>query len=264
MTTQRLLTRGTKDHYQDAALYDHEYRRRRDDVRFYQTLASQQGGPILELGCGTGRIALPLVKDGHEVLGLDLEHSMLERASQRRGRLARGVRPHLQLLQADLRDFALGRRYPLIISAFNTLMHLYRSDDVLAVFRRVRAHLAPGGLFAFDVLMPDLEWLLRDPDKRWVRRRFRHPQSGRWLIYSTNHDYDPVSQVCHVRIYYDPLPGEKGPSRVVHLAHRQFFPQELRVLIQAAGLRIERCEGDFGGRPLGAVSESQVYVCSVA
>ncbi|MCK5806261.1 MAG: class I SAM-dependent methyltransferase, partial [Lentisphaeria bacterium] len=227
-------------------------------------LAEDLGGPILELGCGSGRIAGPLARDGHRVYGLDLHRGMLREAMVRRERLPRRARARLSFFQGDLRQFALGMRFPLILCAFNTLQHLYLGDVFLEALATIRRHLAPGGRFVFDVLMPDLDWLLRDSSRRWARHRFRHPASGRSLIYSTNHDYDPVGQIAYVRIYYDPSPGETGPSRVVHLAHRQYFPQEVALLLTMAGFVVERREGDFEGRPLGPASESQVYVCTVA
>lgn len=256
-----LLARGTRDHYDDPALYDHEYRRRRADVAHYRRLAEGCSGPVLELGCGSGRIAAPLARDGHRVVGLDSHLGMLRRAQRRRAKLPQSARGRLSLLAGDLRRFALGRRFPLVISAFNTLQHLYTTGALLEALGCVRRHLAADGLFAFDVLLPDLDWLMRDPERRWSRRRFRHPETGQSLIYSTNHDYDPVGQLAYVRIYYDPLPGEPGPSRVVHLAHRQFFPQELALALSHCGFEIVRREGDFEGRPLGPAAESQVYVC---
>jgi len=261
---RRLLRRGSRDHYLDAALYDHEYRRRREDVRFYRKVADEAGGPILELGCGTGRVTMPLARDGHHLVGFDISSTMLARARQRLTRLPKRC-PRPLLFRGDLQHFALGRRFPLIISAFNTLQHVYTAERLLAVLAHVARHLETGGLFAFDVLMPDCEWLARDPEKRWVRRRFRHPETGEQLIYSTNHDYDAVGQVAYVRIYYSPVEGEgnkgQGNERVVHLAHRQWYPQELSLILETAGFRVEARYGGFGREGLSSVSESQIYLC---
>jgi hypothetical protein len=147
-------------------------------------------------------------------------------------------------------------------------MHLYRHEDLLTCFREVNRVLSPGGVFAFDVQLPDLEWLMWDPDKRHAVTRFRHPTSGEDLVYSTNHTYDPATQICHVRIYYDKAParGRKfkpppRPKRLVHLAHRQIFPEELRGLVAGAGLELESLTGDFEDLPLRTGVESQVVVC---
>ncbi len=99
--------------------------------------------------------------------------------------------------------------------------------------------------------------------------RFVHPTTGERLIYSTNHRYDPATQVCHICIYYDEAPPRgrrfrppEEPKRLVRLAHRQIFPEELRALVSMSGLELRRHEGDFGGAELGESSESQVVVCT--
>ncbi|MCA9667036.1 MAG: class I SAM-dependent methyltransferase [Myxococcales bacterium] len=264
------LRRGTRDHYIDAALYDFEYRRRRDDVRFYRALAQKTGGPVLELGCGTGRIALPLARDGIDVLGVDLSEPMLAHARERLARMRpKAARPRVRLVRADMHALPIVGRFKLVIAAFNTLMHVYRSADLVALLSSLRERLAPGGQLAFDVLNPDIEWLARDDSRRWARTRFTHPKSGEKLIYSTNHHYDPVTQVALINIYYEPASktgaGDgAGRTRVVKLAHRQYFPEELLNLVQQAGLELVTRYGDFDNKALSAFSESQVLVCRAA
>src|SRR5262249_55022869 len=146
--------------------------------------------------------------------------------------------------------------------------------------QRVAAHLEPGGCFAFDVQMPDLAWLIRDPAKRWARTRFTDPSTGTSMYYSTNHDYDPVRQIAMIRLYYEPAsearaeassaaaaqrqPAAGGVApggRVVQLSQRKFFPAELEALVGHAGFRVAERYGDFSFRPLGGSAESQVLVC---
>ncbi|HVG86353.1 MAG TPA: methyltransferase domain-containing protein [Vicinamibacterales bacterium] len=254
---------GAREHYADAALYDHEYKRRRADVLFYRDLARRvvgdSGGPILELGCGTGRVTVPLARDGHRVVALDQSEAMLAGLEARRARLPAVARERITVVRGDLRDFALGRRFPLIIAAFNVLEHLYTRVELDACLRAVRRHLAPDGCFAFDVQLPDLGWLLRDPSRRWARTRFTHPTTGKRVWYATNHDYDPISQIALIRIYYTPEDGT--PEHVVLLSQRKYFPAELEALVAHAGLRVvERT--DFQGAPLGPHSESQVLLCA--
>jgi SAM-dependent methyltransferase len=257
------LGAATSEHYVDAPLYDYEYRHRRADVNFYRRLAAQHapGGPILELGCGTGRVLTALARDGHRVIGMDLADAMLERAAARVAKLPRVARGRVQVVRADMRSFALETRFRLIICPFNAFQHLYARLDIEAALACVRAHLEPDGRFALDVLFPELGWLTRDPDKRWARTRFTHPTSGRRYEYTTNHDYDPISQIALVRIFYRPLDGADRRERVVRLAQRQFFPAELAALLAAGGLRVDERYGNFGGEPLDERSPSQVLVC---
>jgi SAM-dependent methyltransferase len=259
------LAAGSTEHYEDAALYDHEYKRRKDDVRWYQKLAAKElkkprnDRAILELGCGSGRTLVPLVRDGWRVVGVDAAQAMLDRCRARVERLGADAVGRVELVRGDFRELALGRRFPLVICPFNAFMHLYSRQDVERFLAVVQAHLAPGGLFAFDVLNPDLAWLSRDPHKRWSRTRFRHPRTGKITYYSTSLTYDAALQIAFMRIYYEPVGG--GRERMVRLTHRQFFPLELQALLHYNGFSVEAHEGGFDGSALAPESEEQVLRC---
>lgn len=259
-----LVDAGSREHYADAALYDYEYRRRRADVTFYRELANRRGAArILELGAGSGRVTIPLARDGHQVVALDQSKAMLGKLRARVEALPGSAAARVKVVEGDLRDFTVAGKFPLVIAAFNVLEHLYTRGELDACLRRVAAHLAPGGAFAFDVQMPDLAWLIRDPNRRWAKTRFTDPTTGRAMFYSTNHDYDPVGQIALIRLYYEPVDG-KGPTRVVKLSQRKYFPAELEALVAHAGLRVVERYGDFSRHPLDASAESQVLVCERA
>ena len=255
---------GSVEHYADPELYDHEYRRRRADVNFYRQMARDHGGPILELGCGTGRVLTALCRDGHRVIGLDRSRPMLEVARARVARLGRAARRRADLVQADFRAFALRARFPLVLCPFNAFQHLYERTDVESFLRCVAEHLTETGIFVFDILQPDLDWLTQDPARHWARTRFRHPRTGRPVLYSTNHTYDPIRQIAFVRIFYEPLdlPPEARRTRVVRLGHRQFFPREIEELLHYNGFVVERRWGGFRGEEPGPETDSQVLACT--
>ena len=268
-----LVDAGSREHYRDAALYDYEYRRRRADVSFYRELAKQRSeasersaaGPlsILDLGCGSGRVTLPLARDGHHVHAVDQSPSMLAALGKRVAGAPAAVQARISVAAGDLCTFTVPGKHGLAIAAFNVLEHLYTRGELAACLARVAAHLAPGGAFAFDVQMPDLAWLLRDPRKRWAKTRFTDPTTKRPMFYSTNHDYDPVGQIANIRIFYDPVDG-KGGSRVVKLSQRKYFPAELEALVAHAGFRVVARYGDFSWRELDGSAESQVLICERA
>ena len=261
-----LVDAGSREHYADAALYDYEYRRRRADVAFYRELAKQRlkpGDRILELGAGSGRVTVQLARAGFQVVALDASKPMLAKLRSRVAALPQAVAKRITVVEGDLRSFELPGKFSLAIAVFNVLEHLYTRVEVDACLRSVAAHLAPGGAFAFDVQLPDLAWLIRDPSKRWARTRFTDPTTGRAMFYSTNHDYDPVGQIALIRLYYEPVDG-KGPTKIVKLSQRKFFPAELEALVAHAGLRMVERYGDFAWRPLEATAESQVLVCEHA
>ena len=269
-----LVDAGSREHYSDAALYDYEYRRRRADVTFYRELAKRRNGArppgklaVLDLGCGSGRVALPLARDGHQVHGVDQSASMLATLRKRVAGSPEAVQDRLRVSAGDLCTFSVPGKYDLAIAAFNVLEHLYTRGELAACLERVAAHLAPGGAFAFDVQLPDLAWLLRDSRKRWAKTRFTDPTTKRPMFYSTNHDYDPVGQIANIRIFYDPVDGTGGPhggSRVVKLSQRKYFPAELEALVAHAGFRVVERYGDFAWRELDGTAESQVLICERA
>jgi SAM-dependent methyltransferase len=264
-----LIDAGSREHYSDAALYDYEYRRRRADLAFYRDLAQRrlgESGRVLELGCGSGRITIPLARAGFDVVAVDSSRPMLDRLRERVAALPKRVAARITIVEADLRTFKVPGTFPLVIAVFNVLEHLYTRVELDACLRCVRDHLAPDGTFAFDVQLPDLAWLLRDPWTRWARTKFTDPTTGRAMIYSTNHEYDPVSQIVLIRIYYEYADAEEGrpPIKIVKLSQRKYFPAELEALVAHAGLRVVERYGDFGWRPLDGSAESQVVICERA
>jgi len=262
-------------------------------VNFYRELARRRGADrILELGAGTGRVTVPLARDGRYIVAVDRSEAMLARLRDRIAALPAPAAARIAPVLGDLRTFSVGGRFSLAIAAFNVLEHLYTRGEVTACLQRIAAHLAPGGAFAFDVQLPDLAWLIRDPGKRWARTRFTDPTTKRPMLYSTNHDYDPISQIALIRLYYEaadepqagfpagrgapagqrPQPPQRHkppgrpepqapPTRVVKLSQRKFFPAELEALVAHAGFRVSERYGDFFFRPLDGTAESQVLVC---
>jgi SAM-dependent methyltransferase len=258
-----LVDLGAIEHYADATIYDHDYRNRRADVAWYRRLAARVlGGPgrILELGCGSGRVTLPLARDGHEVVGLDASPAMLAKLEARRARATTAIAGRIHGVAGDLRDFTVAPGgFPLAIAAFNVLEHLYTRVELARCLAAVDRHLAPGGRFAFDVQMPDLAWLAESSGERQEAARFKHPRTGALTIYATEHDYDPVSQIAMIRIYYTPADGS-GPEHSVLLTQRRYFPAELEALCAAAGFVVAERYGDFSDEHLSSRAQSQVLV----
>lgn len=261
---------GCREHFVDAALYDYEYRHRRADLNFYRQLARNRmelaAGPILDLACGSGRLLLPLVRDGHQVIGIDRAPEMLAAAARRIRRLSASRRARCTLVRADLRAFATLGPATLAISAFHSVQHLYTDEDFLRFLACARTSLRKGGWLTFDVLPPDPAWLGRDPERRWGRTTFRHPSTKQRFVYTSNQVYDPGARLLHLRLHYQPVDDEGRPSgteRTVRLCHRQFAPDEIRRLLGLANFRIVEVFGGFDGRPLAGAAESDdehVYV----
>lgn len=264
------LHAGTNDFYEDTTYYDYEFKDRREDVRFYSEHYLQvEEGWALEIGVGTGRIALPAVRKGAKIFGLDLHQGMLDAAAQHRLRLPSKKQGNFRLQRADMRSFDLGERFSLITCPFNVLQHMYENEDWEQALARVKAHLAPGGLFIFDILFPDLEYLNRPPFQRFRGIDFKHPTWGCVYNYSEQSAYDPVRQLNHMFLYYEKVdpdglaPAEAPDEHKIQLSHRYVFPQELESMLQRAGFEVLTRHGGFEGEPLGQ-GESMLYLCGHA
>jgi len=260
---------GATEPFRDAVLYDWEYRRRRDDLAFYRMLAGERGGPVLDLGCGTGRLLIPLARDGFDVVGVDLSAPMLARAGAKRRQQGRRLAGRTLLLRGDLRALPLRGPFPLAVMAFHTIQHLVEDDELVETLRGVRRVLGPDGWLAFDVFAPRARWLARAPNRRFDATVFRHPGTKQRLQYSVSHHLDERRRALHVWFHYRRVSLEgrvasRGSS--VHLCHRQLTPVEVEALLTRAGLRLIGRWGGFHDEPLGdgTTSEQHVYLARPA
>ena len=218
----------------------------------YRALARQAGGPVLELACGTGRLTLPIAGDGHEVVALDSSAAMLSAA--RRKAVGQGLR--VTFVESDMRDFDLGRDFALVILSCNSLSHLTEPEDLSAALAAIRRHLRPGGLFAFDVVLPDARDLARCG--AGPRRLDLGPNPASAIEAEEEIEYDPVRQLRTGRWRIRSGPGDA--IDFAPLVQRQFFPHEIPLLLAASGLELEARHGDFAGNPLSAWSLNQICV----
>lgn len=217
---------GALSHYVDVAAYRRRYATRAEDVAYYVRLSRRAGGEVLEYGCGNGRVTLALARAGVRVTGVDASRFMLDDLKQQLKREPALVRRRVRLVLGDMRTQRLSRRFQLAIMPFNVFGHLYERRDVELVLARVRQHLLPGGRLVFDVYMPRFEELAGE---------------------LPGYHYEPLSQVMTVHFADEP------PSV---LSQRQFFPEELRMLLGYNGFRGVRLRSDFSDRPLDEDTQS--------
>lgn len=223
-------------------------------VPFYVDLARTQNGPVLELACGTGQLTIPIALTGLPTVGLDQSPAMLSAADAR----ASAARASVDFVRGDMRDFSLGRDFNLIVVARNSLLHLLTTDDLLAAFRSASRHLRPGGLFAFDIFNPDVGVLAKPAGQRFPVMDVGTERFGQLRVECT-HDYDAATQVNHA-MWYVSTP-EQRDTWVMPLVLRSIFPQELPLLLSAAGFDLISRFGDLSGGPFTRGSRMQICLC---
>ncbi len=239
------------DFYRQPELYDLEYEERDEDIEFYRCLA-RDAGEVLELGCGTGRLSVPMAETGASVVGVDVASAMLGRLRER----VAETKLDIEVVQADFRFLELARRFPLVALPFNAIHHVFTAEEILALFDTVKAHLAPGGRFALDLIVPDARYYDRDPEGVHELRHFPDPMGGRMTSWE-NGWYDRLTQVNHVRYHYK---RANGRHQVLEIPLRMYYPQEMLGLVRLAGWRMLRCDQDFSGTPLGREGHKMVLV----
>jgi SAM-dependent methyltransferase len=254
---------GASAHYDDPEYYDFAYRNRRDDVAYYVRLARllRGQGPVLEYGVGTGRIAVELCRAGIAVTGIDASKPMLEGLERRFEREAEAIQRRIHTVHGDMRSVRLRKRFPLVIAAFNTILHLTDREDFEQFLSGVRLHLAPGGRFVFDFSVPHADYLGADPSKTYGAPRFRHPSRG-LVRYRERFEYDSFRQMLSMELHF--LPEDGSESWMVPLSHRQLFPREIEALLHYNGFTNLEWRADFTDAVPGPGADCIVVSCSAA
>jgi SAM-dependent methyltransferase len=223
-----------------------------DDVSFFRGLAERAGGPVLELGCGTGRVAIPLAEAGFDVVGLDRSAPMLAVAAERRRVLPVVVRRRLRFVEGDMTDFRLARRFALAFAAFRVFMALPDEQSQRSALFAIRRHLRPGGLLALDIFDPRLDLLTPEPQAQTERREFRHPTTGNTVVASVlSRVNDPVAQrfTQRWRFAEESPDGTQVREEFEELTLRWTYRYEMRHLLELSGFEPIAEYSDYGGTP---------------
>ncbi len=248
-----------------AAIYDAIYADR-DDVEFWRAMAARLGGrPVLELGCGTGRVLLPLARAGVEITGLDLSVGMLERCRAALRAEAAEVRDRVRLVAADMTSFDLDRRFAAIICPFGGFQQLRTVAQQLACLGRCRTHLAPRGALVLDLPNPDPappSYAPRGPADGEATAELVDWTDGRrirWWVTVTG--YDRAQQWTECAVTYEVIAADGATRRIGEtLGLRYTFRYELEHLLVRAGYRITALYGDYDRSPFADDSPAMIAV----
>jgi SAM-dependent methyltransferase len=253
------------DIYKHPAEYDLEHLGDEEDIGFYVSLVrALRPARILELGCGTGRITLPLAKEGvrsgFEVIGLDSQPQMLERAKQSLADAPPEIRECLHFVSGDMRSYRAEAKLDLIVIPCSSLSHVLELDDQIAIFHQCYANLSPGGRFIVEVNMPNMAAYYdsfsmppRTPLEIDLDRT--DESDGTRLIRRKTTHYRSDQQLAEIRFLYEKYQhGRAVESYIDDFKSHIFFPRELALLFIHTGFEIERTVGDYRGRQLAPSS----------
>lgn len=248
-----------------ARYYDEAYSSKEDlqDLPFYLDLAKRTGGPVLELACGTGRILLPIARQGISVHGVDHSTAMLDVLRENLRREPKDARELVSLFPGDIRSFRSNREYPLVIIPFRPLQHMFTVEDQVAALNTAAFHLEPGGILAFDVFYPkferinsgigeetlEMEWQQKSDPTRIVRRYYR------------KESVDKINQTFALRFIFRTYEGGKLVKEETEPLTMSYYTYpHLRALFLLARLEVVEEYGSFARTLLDNSAEQMIFV----
>ncbi len=232
-----------------------------EDIPLYLQLAAAQGGRVLELACGSGRVLLPMARAGHRVVGVDLSGPMLGLA-RRKLEDAGLATERVRLVEADMRSFALEECFDLAVIAVKSLAYITERVDQQRVLANVADHLRPGGLLALDLLNPSPAWLLQPPGSLHQDLAQQLSEGGVTVVRTeTVVSTDLAAQVRNLRSAYEVIaPDGSVTKRLVEWPYRYLYRFEAELLLERAGFRIEAVYGGYHREPFTSESRLMLFL----
>jgi SAM-dependent methyltransferase len=235
----------------------------REDVALFVEEAVASGGPVLELGCGTGRVLLPTARAGVAITGLDLSQAMLGALRRKLAQEPAEVQARVRLVHGDMCEFDLGQRFACVTIPFRPFQHLITVAEQMACLRSANRHLARGGRLVLDLFHPDLA-KLADPGQGRETQDFadaplpgggRVSRTHRFAATHRAEQYNDVEMIYHVT-------GPDGRTeRIVHtFPFRYVFRYEMEHLLARCGFRVAELFGDFDLSPFADDSPQMIFV----
>ncbi len=226
------------------------------DWPFYKKwLPSHKDAKILELCCGTGRLTLPIAKEGYTICGVDYTPSMLERAKEKTAEEGLAI----EFIEADMRTLNLPEKFDLILIPFNSIHHLYTNEGLFQALKVVADHLKEGGTFLLDCFNPNIQYLVEAEKEQQKIAEYTTSDGREVLIKQTMH-YEKATQINRIEWHHF-INGEF--HSIQNLDMRLFFPQELDSYLDWAGFNVIHKFGGFEEEAFTDQSEKQIYVLAL-
>ncbi len=248
-----------------AAFYDFYSLGLEGDVQFYIEEARKAGTPMLEIGCGTGRILLPIAQAGSSVVGLDRSPEMLTLLRRKLAKLSPDVQARVELVEGDMRDFSLDRHFSLITIPYRAFLHLLTPKAQRQALECIREHLAADGRLILNIFDPNLEMIASylGPTGSGLKRDsdFIHPETGNQVIVWYTGQYDPEVQLLNAYFIFEEIDnaGKVLQKTYNPLSLRYVYRYEMRYLLELSGYKIEAFYGDFQRGPF-RYSGEQIWI----
>ncbi|PIP57837.1 hypothetical protein COX03_00925 [Candidatus Woesebacteria bacterium CG22_combo_CG10-13_8_21_14_all_39_10] len=244
--------------------YDLEHFSRTEDIPFWIESARKYGSPILEIGCGTGRITIPLSCQGYRVYGIDRSDFMIQRLQDKLSKFPTSVQNKVKLVKEDMRNFKLNRKFPLVICCFNTFLNLQNGTDRQNFLSNIRNHLTINGKFILDIVNPFMGNLA--PAKNWKFEKENRLNEYFSKRYYKHLEHNKEQQV--IKIKFKTLIFDKNLETI----NKWFFSyttaylnkDQTIKLLKENGFMIDNIYGNYDKTPFGKLKnpQTQLIICS--
>lgn len=245
-----------------AQLYDQVIPYRdRPDVKFFVEAALESGGPVLEVGCGTGRVLIPTARAGIAITGLDLSDHMLDVCRVALKGEPTEVQERVDLIKGDMRDFSLEKEYALVTTPFRPFQHLITPEDQIKCLENIHNHLEPGGTFILDIFNPSLAGITAENLGQEVgaEPEFTTPDGIKVRRFNKTNQRDHLKQVLDVELIYYLTHPDGHEERIVHAFQmRYLFRYEAEHMLARCGFEILDIFADYEKNLLGSINPGEL------
>lgn len=238
--------------------YDAENAGKTDDINLYLQLAQQHGGPLMDIGCGTGRVMIPLAQNGYEMHGIDIEQAMLDRAEECR-QASDILKKNMTLHHGDVLSYELDKKFKLMLVPYNGLMHFHDQETQLKVLQKLRSWTADDGLMVLDLPNAGEIFATQETAAVMMERTFLEPETGHMVMQQSVSYLDRVRQLLQVTWIYDEITGDGTLKRTfAPLVLYYYFYSEIKLLLERCGFEVDAVYGDTDYGPFADGCERMV------
>ena len=241
------------DIYNHPTLYDDQYWWKKDDIEFYKSIIPP-GSTVLELGCGTGRLAFPLLRNDIKYYGLELSSEFCKYTNNRLVEINQSN----QIIQGDMTNFKIDIKFDYIFIAFNSFLHVLNNKDADSCFQCIKNHLTKNGKFILDILVPNPLFLYRPKNHELPVMDFKDSLTGELVeIYESN-SYDKETEICDIHWIYKYK--NKTQDRIFNYQMKMYYPDTINRLLIDNNFIIDSVYGDYDMNDFNEESHLQIYI----